>query len=138
MRYLRIIPVTRTTAALWAWRNRRELGRWAGFALRALTPTGESREDVLTEARLRAALARDERTRGLPTLAVRVSGATAILDGRMSSPLHDLVYSIAESIRGVASIECRIQDRRALGPARPHVHAVGGSVPQRADLPPAP
>ncbi|HET9672304.1 MAG TPA: hypothetical protein VFQ40_05590, partial [Actinomycetota bacterium] len=64
-RYLKLLPVTRATAALWAWRNRRELGRWAGFAWRALTPGGESREDVIAEARLRAALARDERTRGL-------------------------------------------------------------------------
>jgi hypothetical protein len=135
MRLLKILPVTRATAALWAWRNRRELGRWAGFAWRALTPGGESREDVLTEARLRAALARDERTRGLPTLGVRVAGGTATLEGRMPTPLHDLVTSIAQGTKGVEAVECRIQDRRALGPARPHLHTDHSAVPRRADLP---
>ena len=134
-RFVKMIPVTRGAAALWAWKNRHELGRWAGFAWRALTPGGESREDVVAEARLRAALARDERTRGLRTLVVRVVGATSILDGRMSSPLHDLVYSIAEGTRGVSAVECRIQDRRAMGPARTHIHTEQGSVPRRADLP---
>lgn len=135
MRIVKMLPVTRATAVLWAWRNRHELGRWAGFAWRALTPGGESREDVVTEARLRAALARDERTRGLPTLGVRVARATAVLEGRMASPVHDLVYSIADRTKGVESVECRIQDRRAMGPARSHVHARDGSVPRRADLP---
>ena len=134
-RFVRMVPVSRATAVWWAWRNRHELGRWAGFAWRALTPGGESREDVVTEARLRAALARDERTRGLPTLSVRVAGATAALEGRLSSPAHDLVYSIAERTRGIDAIECRIQDRRASGPARAHVHTERGSVPRRADLP---
>jgi hypothetical protein len=134
LRFVKLLPVTRATAALWAWRNRRELGRWAGFAWRALTPSGESREDVITEARLRAALARDERTRGLPTLAVRVSQGAAVLDGRLPSALHDLVYAIADGTKGVVSIECRIQDRRALGPARAHVHTASGAVPSRVDL----
>jgi hypothetical protein len=134
-RIVKMIPVTRTTAVLWAWKNRHELGRWAGFAWRALTPGGESREDVVAEARLRAALARDERTRGLRTLVVRVAGATATLDGRMSPPLHDLVYSFADGTRGVLSVECRIQDRRAMGPPRAHIHTEQGSVPRRADLP---
>jgi hypothetical protein len=134
MRLLRMLPVTRATAALWAWRNRRELGRWAGFALRALTPGGESREDVLAEARLRAALARDERTRGLPTLGVRVVRGTARLEGRMTPPLHELVVSIAEGTRGLLEIACRIQDRGALGPPRTHAHGLRGSVPNRVDV----
>lgn len=135
LRFVKMIPVTRATAALWAWRNRRELGRWAGFAWRALTPSGESREDVIAEARLRAALARDERTRGLPTLAVRVSRGVATLDGRMSSPLHDLAFSIAEGTRGVTAVECRIQDRRSLEPPRAHVHTRRAPVPGRVDVP---
>ena len=134
LRFVRMLPVTRVTAVLWAWRNRRELGRWAGFAWRALTPGGESREDVIAEARLRAALARDERTRGVPTLAVRVAEGTAFLDGRMSSPLHDLVASIAEGTKGVAAIECRIQDRRSMEPPRAHVHAARTPVPGRVDV----
>src|ERR671918_1764851 len=100
-RFLRFVPVTRAAAALWAWRNRRELGRWMGFAWRAIPPSTTDRDDLVTEAKLRAALARDERTRGLPTLAVRVADDTAFLDGRMAQPLHDLVYSIADSVGGI-------------------------------------
>ncbi|HET9671539.1 MAG TPA: hypothetical protein VFQ40_01665, partial [Actinomycetota bacterium] len=57
----------------------------------------------------------------------------ATLDGRMSSPLHDLVSSIAEATTGVRAITCRIQDRRSLEPARPHVHTSRGAVPTRVD-----
>lgn len=129
-RFLRLIPVTRATAALWAWRNRREVGKWLGFAWRALPPSDTHRDDLFTEAKLRAALARDERTRGLPTLAVRVEDGTAIIEGRLASELHDLVYSIAESTSGVRAIECRISDRGARGPSRPHVHT--SRVPTQA------
>jgi osmotically-inducible protein OsmY len=128
-KFLRMIPITRATAALWAWRNRREVGRWLGFAWRALPPAGNEREDLVTEARLRAALSKDERTRGLPTLSVRVDRGIATLDGRLAPQLHDLVSSIAESTKGVRSIRCRIGDRSALGPPRPHVHASHISTP---------
>jgi hypothetical protein len=134
MRLLKMLPVTRATAAVWAWRNRRELGRWAGFAWRALTPGGERREDVIAEARLRAALARDERTRGLPTLGVRVVEGTARLDGRLPPPLHDLVASIAAETRGVQAVACRIQGRGALEPATVHLHGSARSVPSRVDI----
>jgi hypothetical protein len=121
-RFLRLIPVTRATAALWAWRNRREVGRWLGFAWRALPPSGSDRDDLLTEAKLRAGLAKDERTRGLPTLAVRVVDRTAFLDGRMAPGLHDLVVSIAESTKGIRRIECRIGERGVRGLVPLHVH----------------
>jgi hypothetical protein len=130
-RFLRSIPITRATAALWAWRNRREVGRWLGFAWRAVPPSGSSREDLLTEAKLRAALAKDERTRGLPTLSVRVVDGIAFLDGRLAPRLHDLVAWIAESTKGIRAIECRIGDRGARGLVPPHVHAT--HVPARTD-----
>lgn len=122
-RFLRLIPVTRATAALWAWRNRREVGRWLGFAWRALPPSDNDRDDLLTEARLRGGFSKDERTRGLPTLSVRVEDGTAKLEGRLAPELHELAHSIAGSTKGVRSIECRIGDRGARGPIRPHVHA---------------
>ena len=128
---LRFIPVTRAAAALWAWRNRRELGRWMAFAWRAVPPFTGDRDDLVTEAKLRAAISRDERTRGLPTLAVRVADGTAFLDGRMAAPLHDLVYSIADSTIGIGAIECRIGDRRYRGLPRAHVHTT--HVPARVD-----
>jgi hypothetical protein len=130
-RLLRFIPVTRAAAALWAWRNRRELSRWLGFAWRAFPPFTGDRNDLIAEAKLRAALSRDERTRGVPTLAVRVSDGIAYLDGRLPPPLHDLVYSIAASTTGLGPIECRIAERGYRGPPRPHVHAT--HVPARVD-----
>lgn len=130
-KFLRMIPITRATAALWAWQNRREVGRWLGFAWRALPPAGNVRDDLVTEARLRAALSKDERTRGLPTLSVRVDDGTATLDGRLASELHELVFSIAGSTRGIRSIVCRIGDRTARGPLQPHVHASSVSAPRR-------
>ena len=90
---------------------------------------GVDREDLLTEARLRASLSRDERTRGLPTLAVRVRGGEATLFGRLSPDLHDVVYGIAERAKGVRRIECRIGDKRSRGPVQAHVHT--GAVPSR-------
>jgi hypothetical protein len=102
-----------------------------GFAWRAIPPSTTDRDDLVTEAKLRAALARDERTRGLPTLAVRVADGTAFLDGRMAQPLHDLVYSIADSIGGIRAIECRIIERGYNGPARRHVHTP--HTPARVD-----
>jgi len=130
-RSLRSIPITRATAALWAWRNRREVGRWLGFVWRAVPPSGSNRWDLLAEAKLRAALAKDERTRGLPTLSVRVVDGTAFLDGRLAPEVHDLVVSIAGSTTGIRAIGCRIGDRGARGMVAPHVHTT--HVPTRTD-----
>jgi hypothetical protein len=130
-RFLRSIPITRATAALWAWRNRREVGRWLGFVWRAVPPSVSDRQALLTEAKLRAGLAKDERTRGLPTLSVRVVNGTAFLEGRLAPELHDLVVSIAESTKGIRTIECRIGDRGARGLVPPHVHTT--HVPTRID-----
>src|SRR5918995_1537840 len=118
----RFTPVGRATAALWAWRNRRELGRWLGFAWRAVPPSAAGRQDLLTEARLRAALTKEERTRGLPSLAVRVRNGEASLSGHLSPDLHDLVYALAERATGVQRIDCRIADRGSARSAMPHVH----------------
>jgi hypothetical protein len=129
----KILPVGRATAALWAWRNRRELGRWAGFVWRTVPPSAADRDDVLAEARLRAALAKDPRTRGAPSLSVRVANGTAFLEGHLSPDVHDLVASIAQKTRGVHRVECRINDR---GPRRtPMSHAHTTPV---AAIPPMP
>jgi hypothetical protein len=130
-RFLRLIPITRATAALWAWRNRREVGRWLGFVWRAVPPSSSDREDLFTEAKLRAGLAKDERTRGLPTLSVRVMDGTVFLEGRLAPELHDLVVSVAGSTKGTRSIECRIGDRGTRGLVPPHVHTT--HVPARTD-----
>lgn len=129
----KLLPISRAAAGIWAWKNRRELGRWVGFAWRAAPPSMPGRADVLAEARLRTALARDPLTRGAPSLSVRVGGGTAILAGFLPPDLHDLVASIAQRTKGVHRVECRIEDR---GPRRTpisHTHLI--TVPA---LPPPP
>jgi len=129
----RSIPIGRATAGIWAWKNRRELGRWLGFVWRAVPPSAAGRADVSAEARLRTALAKDPRTRGAPSLFVRVLSGTAILEGHLPPDLHDLVASIAERTKGVRRAECRISDK---GPRRaPMSHPRMIAVPA---LPPPP
>jgi hypothetical protein len=125
----KILPVGRATAAWWAWKNRRELGRWAGFVWRAVPPSSAGRDDMLTEARLRAALAKDRRTRGVPTLAVRVADGTAFLRGRLSPDLHDLVASIAQQTKGVHRVECRIDDKGRRRTPMSHGHTTPLAIP---------
>jgi hypothetical protein len=120
----RLLPVGRATAAWWAWKNRRELGRWLGFAWRAVPPSAADRADLLAEARLRAALAKDPRTRGIPSLSVRVLARTAFLEGSLAPHLHDLVASIARGTKGVLRVECGIQDRGHRRIPVSHAHAL--------------
>jgi osmotically-inducible protein OsmY len=129
----RLLPIGRATAGNWAWKNRRELGRWLGFAWRAVPPSTANRDDVVAEARLRTTLAKGPLTRGVPSLSVRVEDRTAILEGHLPPDLHDLVASIAERTKGVRRVECRISDK---GPRRTpisHTHII--AVPA---LPPPP
>jgi hypothetical protein len=129
----KLLPISRAAAGIWAWKNRRELGRWVGFAWRAVPPSTAGRADVLAEARLRTALAKDPRTRGAPSLSVRVVGGTAIVDGFLPPDRHDLVASVAQRTKGVHRVECRIDDK---GPRRtPISHAHLITVPA---LPPPP
>jgi hypothetical protein len=132
-RFLRLLPISRATAGIWAWKNRRELGRWLGFAWRAVPRSTAGRDDVVAEARLRTALAKDPRTRGVPSLSVRVEDGTAILDGFLLPDLHDLVASIAHRTRGVRRLECRITDKGSRRTPMSHAHTV--EVPA---LPPPP
>lgn len=132
-RLWKVLPIGRATAGIWAWKNRRELGRWLGFAWRAVPPSTADRDDLLAEGRLRAALAKDPRTRGAPSLSVRVLGGTAILEGFLPPDLHDLVASIAERTKGVSRIECRISDKGPRRTPMSHVHMI-----PVAALPPPP
>jgi osmotically-inducible protein OsmY len=120
----RWLPISRAAAALWAWKNRREVGRWLGFAWRAVPPSDADRDDLFAEGRLRAALARDPRTRGVPSLAVRVIDGTAHLGGRLPPDLHDLAAAVAQGTRGVRRVECRIQDRGRRRTPMTHGHTV--------------
>lgn len=120
----RLLPISRATAGLWAWKNRRELGRWLGFAWRAITPSAANRDDVLAEGRLRAALAKDARTRGRPSLSVRVANRVAFLDGHLPPDVHDLAASLAERTKGIHRVECRIGDKGTRRTPMSHTHTI--------------
>jgi hypothetical protein len=134
-RLLRSLPIGRVPAALWAWRNRREVGRWIGFAWRAVPASTKDRHDVLAEARLRALLAKDPRTRGAPSLVLRVIDGQAVLDGRLPADVHDVVFSLAERTPGVRHVICRIGERRARDIPVPHVHTAGAGRPGAPNAP---
>jgi hypothetical protein len=126
----KLFPVGRMTAAWWAWRNRREVGRWLGFAWRAVPPSDADRSDLVAEARLRTAFAREPRTRGAPSLTVRVRARTAFLGGNLPSDVHDLAYAIARRTIGVLRVECAIRDRgRRRIPETHHHHAGVAAFP---------
>jgi hypothetical protein len=128
----RSLPVGRATAGLWAWKNRRELGRWLGFVWRAIPPSAADRDDVLAEGRLRAALAKDPRTRGAPSFSVRVANGTAFLEGYLPPDLHDLVASLAQRTKGVHRIGCRIGDKGARRTPMSHAHTIRvAAIPPR-------
>jgi hypothetical protein len=128
----RLLPVGRATAGLWAWKNRRELGRWLGFVWRAIPPSTADRNDVLAEGRLRAALARHPRTRGVPSLSVRVANGTAFLEGHLPPDVHDLVFSIAQRTKGVPRVECRVSDKGARRTPMSHTHTIPvAAIPPR-------
>ena len=129
----KLFPVGRLTAAWWAWRNRREVGRWLGFAWRAVPPSAADRGDLVAEARLRTALAREPRTRGAPSLTVRVHARSAFLGGNLPPDVHDLAYAIARRTTGVLHVECAIRDRGRRRSAETHPHHGGVAA-----LPPPP
>ncbi len=128
----RLLPISRATAGLWAWKNRRELGRWLGFVWRTIPPSTADRDDVLTEARLRAALAKHPRTRGAPSFSLRVVDGTAFLEGHLPPDLHDLVASTAQRTKGVRRVECRIEDKGRRRTPMSHAHTIPvAAIPPR-------
>jgi osmotically-inducible protein OsmY len=106
--------------AWWAWRNRTELLDWAGFATRSVPRLqGEERADVITEARLRARLTNDARTRGAEGLRVDVSAGVATLSGVVAAEVHDAALAVTTDTRGVHRVRDTLRDKgRWSRPAR--------------------
>jgi hypothetical protein len=106
------VPVSRGAVALWAWRNRTSLLDWAGFATRSVPRLqGEERGDVITEARLRARLTNDARTRGAEGLRVDVSDGVATLSGVVTPEVHDAALDVATDTRGVRRVRDTLRDK---------------------------
>ena len=111
-------PMGRVGMALWAWRHRHDIAGWAGFAGRSLTRvTGEQRADVLVEARLRARLTGDARTRGVDGLQVEVDEGVATLRGLVEPDAHDACVAIATNTSGVTRVRDEMQEPK---PRRSH------------------
>jgi len=110
--------MSRGAVALWAWRNRTELMDWAGFATRSVPRLqGEERGDVITEARLRARLTNDHRTRAAVGLRVDVSDGVATLSGVVTPDVHDAALEVATDTRGVRRVRDTLRERGRRGRA---------------------
>lgn len=108
----RFIPISTPALALWGWRNRRELSSWASFGRAAFGRVLQGNlEDVVTEARLRAALTVDARTRGARGLSVEVRQGEAILSGRVPAELRAAAADAARRTRGIRDVRDLTEER---------------------------
>lgn len=107
--FRKLLPFSRVTILLWAWRNRASVTEWLAFALRTLqsATSGAGMSDAKAEFRLRANLARDRRTRGA-LIDVVVTKGVARLTGRVSPEVHAAVQDIAVGTPGVTRIDDEI------------------------------
>lgn len=105
----KLLPFTRITLVLWAWRNRASVLDWLSFVLRAVqsSTSGSGLGDAKAEFRLRAHLARDYRTRGA-LIEVRVEQGVAHLGGRLSPEVHAVVQDMAVATPGIERLDDRI------------------------------
>ncbi|HZR12787.1 MAG TPA: BON domain-containing protein [Acidimicrobiia bacterium] len=96
--------------AWWAWEHRDEVLDWAGFGVRSTRKllSGEG-GDAATEARIRAALTTDSRTRRAPGLHVEVHDGVARLDGAVAEDVRDVACNIAARTAGVRRVEDRLE-----------------------------
>ena len=107
------LPVSRLCAAMFLWRNRDEVMKWAGFVGAAVPKLAEGDlSDVLTEARLRAKLTADARTRGADGLRVSVRDGVATLSGVVDPAIHDVALDIATAASGVSKVRDDLQHLR--------------------------
>jgi osmotically-inducible protein OsmY len=102
----RVAPLSASAVALWTWRNRDEVAEWLGFGARAVRKlaAGETSE-VAIEARLRAALNSDKRTRHAPGLRIEVRDGVAYLRGVVDEDAHDVAVKIAKRTAGVERVD---------------------------------
>jgi BON domain len=111
----KLLPFGRVGMAMWAVRHRHELVDWAGHGVRSVSRlvNGEA-GDVVTETRLRAALAADRDTKGARGLEVSVRGGVAELRGTVDATTVLAATRVAEKVPGVRSV----RDATAGVPAR--------------------
>jgi hypothetical protein len=102
----RFIPLSASAVGLWAWRNRDEVLEWAGFGVRAAQKlVARDTHDITTEARLRAALNGDKRTRHAPGLRLEVRDGVVVMRGVVDEDVRDVATKIAERTSGVERVD---------------------------------
>jgi hypothetical protein len=107
------LPVSRVGAAMFLWRNRDEVVKWAGFVGGAVPKLAEGNvQDVLAEARLRARLTADSRTRGADGLRVSVRDGVATLSGVVDAAVHDVALDLATASSGIVKVRDELQHAR--------------------------
>jgi osmotically-inducible protein OsmY len=107
------------TVAWWAWRHRDEVIDWAHFGVRSARKLLRGdRDDPIVEARVRAALSTDPRTRRADGLRVEVHEGVVHLRGAVTSDVRDVAIAIAQRTNGVKRVEDELdivgQRRRVL------------------------
>jgi osmotically-inducible protein OsmY len=104
----RVIPLSTTAIALFAWQHRDELVDWSAFGVRALAGlAGGRHEDVVAEARLRARLNTDKRTRDSSGVSIVVRDGVARLTGVVDQETRVLALAFARRTPGVARVDDR-------------------------------
>lgn len=104
------LPISRVGMAMFLWRNHDEIFKWAGFVGNAVPRLVEGNtSDVLVEARLRARLTADSRTRGADGLRVSVLDGVATLSGVVDAGVHDVALDLASSTSGVTRVRDDLQ-----------------------------
>ena len=108
-----VMPFSRIGAAMFVWRNRDEVMKWAGFVAGAVPHIVEGNHaDVLAEGRLRARLTADSRTRGADGLRVSVRDGVATLSGVVDAAVHDVALDLASSTSGITKVRDDLQDSK--------------------------
>jgi osmotically-inducible protein OsmY len=108
-RFRKLLPFSRVTLLLWAWRNRASVLDWLTFVLRTVqsAAAGQGFDDAKAEFRLRAHLARDPRTR-TALVEVRVDKGVAHLTGRVTPEVHGVIQDMAVATPGVTRLNDRL------------------------------
>jgi osmotically-inducible protein OsmY len=98
-------PVNRTAVALFAWQHRDEIRSWASYASTAVPRLAAGqRDDVWLEARLRARLTTDHRTRDARGLRVAVHDGVARLTGTVDPEVADAAREVALDTDGLRRV----------------------------------
>lgn len=101
----RVLPLSRAGMAVWAFRNREQIVDWAGHGVRSVPRLFQGEAgDVVTETRLRAALAGDKATKSARGLTVSVRRGVAELRGPVDAETAMAATRVAERVPGVRSV----------------------------------